>query len=243
MEVVMKSKTFNMSPLHGFPNVDKSGTAKVTIGDDALIIEGGLFSQKTHVEIKYSQISFSRVVAHDLKGKERVFLCLKNNEENTQIIILQNLASFDKSVESLYDVLASLDLPSLMTDDIFSLLEQYSYFERPLEKSEVKKIKNDIATGKAQKKAKDALDKYGLDFSSYDMKHLRALNARDCQQISASLAGSSLYSFGSLFGGNANQSFSMEMARAQVYQNWILMRQNEEIIRLLKTFTEEQSQQ
>lgn len=84
--------------------------------------------------------------------------------------------------------------------------------------------------------AKDhsALEKFGVDLDSYSDEELRNRNAQSARDISTALAGSKLYSFGSLLSDNANETFLMEMARAQVEQNFILIRQNEEIIRLLK---------
>lgn len=79
-----------------------------------------------------------------------------------------------------------------------------------------------------------ALEKFGIDLDSYTDGELRGRNIQSAREIAASLAGSKLYSFGSLLTGNANETFLMEMARAQVEQNFILIRQNEEIIRLLK---------
>ena len=83
-------------------------------------------------------------------------------------------------------------------------------------------------------KARVYLDKFGLDFDNYNIDALHARNIESVKEISASLGGSKLYSFGSFLTGDANQTFLMEMERAQVEQNMILMRQNEEIIRLLK---------
>lgn len=84
--------------------------------------------------------------------------------------------------------------------------------------------------------AKDhgALEKFGVDLDSYADDELRRRNSDSARNIASALAGSKLYSFGSLLSGNTNETFLMEMARAQVEQNFILIRQNEEIIRLLK---------
>jgi len=90
------------------------------------------------------------------------------------------------------------------------------------------------AQDKKEYKEKVALDKFGLDFDRYSTEEMRSRNGQAAQELSASLAGSKLYSFGSLIGGSAGQTFLMEMARAQVTQNNIIMRQNEEIIRLLQ---------
>lgn len=78
-----------------------------------------------------------------------------------------------------------------------------------------------------------ALEKFGLNFAEYDIDTIDQLNGKSAGEISSSLAGSKLYSFGSLLSGNSNQTFALEMARAQVEENLILIRQNEIIIRLL----------
>lgn len=93
-----------------------------------------------------------------------------------------------------------------------------------------------MAEKQAKQEAKDkaALEKFGLDFDSYSLDEIRCRNIASSKEIAGSLAGSKLYSFGSLLSGNSNETFSLELARAQVEQNFILMRQNEEILRLLK---------
>lgn len=78
-----------------------------------------------------------------------------------------------------------------------------------------------------------ALEKLGLNFDAYDINTIDKLNGNSAREISCSLAGSKLYSFGSLLSGNANETFALEMARAQVEENLIIIRQNEIIIRLL----------
>ena len=94
--------------------------------------------------------------------------------------------------------------------------------------------KSIAAQDKKAYKEQTALDKFGLDFERYSVDDLHARNAFAARELSASLAGSKLYSFGSLLSGNPSQTFTMEMERAQVHQNNILIRQNEEIIRLLR---------
>ena len=82
-------------------------------------------------------------------------------------------------------------------------------------------------------KQQTALEKLGLNFAAYDINAIDKLNGNSAREISSSLAGSKLYSFGSLLSGDSNTSFLMEMARAQVEENLMLIRQNEIIIRLL----------
>lgn len=78
------------------------------------------------------------------------------------------------------------------------------------------------------------LEKLGLNLDRYDDAELRALNTQDVDQMAATLLGSKFYSFGSLLAGSPSEVFQTEMARVQVSQKMILIRQNEEIIRLLR---------
>ena len=82
------------------------------------------------------------------------------------------------------------------------------------------------------------MEKFGVDFDSYTSDDIKEKNVASLKEIASSLAGSKMYSFGSLLSGNSNETFALEMSRAQVEQNFILMRQNEEIIRLLKQIAE-----
>lgn len=113
----------------------------------------------------------------------------------------------------------------------------FSYAD-PEKNSDVSKLVNYInkypKESFVNEKDKKKLDRFGIDFESYSDEEIRTRNAQSAREIAASLAGSKLYSFGSVISSNANEAFIMELLRAQVEQNWILMRQNEEIIRLLK---------
>ena len=103
-----------------------------------------------------------------------------------------------------------------------------------------KKADDKIAKKQAEQEAKDkaAMEKFGVDFDSYTSEDIKEKNVASLKEIASSLAGSKMYSFGSLLSGNSNETFALEMSRAQVEQNFILMRQNEEIIRLLKQIAE-----
>ncbi len=98
-------------------------------------------------------------------------------------------------------------------------------------KSKEEKMKERIEKELAKQQA--ALEKLGLNFAAYDISMINKLNENSAREISSSLAGSKLYSFGSLLSGNSNETFALEMARAQVEEILILIRQNEIIIRLL----------
>lgn len=86
----------------------------------------------------------------------------------------------------------------------------------------------------AETKTKERAEKLGIDLDNSTIEELRARNIKSVDEITASIAGSNLYSLGSLLKGNSEISFLVGMARAQIEQNFILIRQNEEIIRLLK---------
>ena len=103
-----------------------------------------------------------------------------------------------------------------------------------------KKADDKIAKKQAEQGAKDkaAMEKFGVDFDSYTSDDIKEKNVASLKEIASSLAGSKMYSFGSLLSGNSNETLALEMSRAQVEQNFILMRQNEEIIRLLKQIAE-----
>ena len=75
------------------------------------------------------------------------------------------------------------------------------------------------------------MEKFGVDFDSYTSDDIKEKNVASLKEIASSLAGSKMYSFGSLLSGNSNETFALEMSRAQVDQN-------EEIIRLLKQIAE-----
>lgn len=78
------------------------------------------------------------------------------------------------------------------------------------------------------------MDQLGMDLNSYSIDELRRRNTAAIDQIAATLSGSRFYSIGSALSGKPSEVFQTEMARVQVDQNFILIRQNEEIIRLLK---------
>ena len=83
-------------------------------------------------------------------------------------------------------------------------------------------------------KLREKMERFGIDMDNYDLEELRRRNRETSHNIAASLAGSKLYSMGALLAGDAGTTFMLELNRAQVEQNFILMRQNEEIIRWLK---------
>lgn len=105
-------------------------------------------------------------------------------------------------------------------------------------KMQAQKAKEQSKIAEKEAKERAAAAKFGVDLDSYTDDVLRKKNNESARAIAADLSGSKLYSFGSLLSGDSNETFALEMARAQVEQNFILIRQNEEIIRLLKKIAE-----
>ncbi|PKQ19178.1 MAG: hypothetical protein CVT66_11440 [Actinobacteria bacterium HGW-Actinobacteria-6] len=87
---------------------------------------------------------------------------------------------------------------------------------------------------KATEKQRELMEKYGLDLDSYSDDELRLRNGSAVRAIASTLAGSGMFAAGSLLSGNSADAFKLNLAKAQIEQNWILIRQNEEIIRLLQ---------
>jgi hypothetical protein len=138
-----------------------------------------------------------------------------------------------------------LDISTFFTyicvnDQNYGKLIKYYYIAKGAFPMFGKKADDKIAKKQAEQEAKDkaAMEKFGVDFDSYTSDDIKEKNVASLKEIASSLAGSKMYSFGSLLSGNSNETFALEMSRAQVEQNFILMRQNEEIIRLLKQIAE-----
>lgn len=85
-----------------------------------------------------------------------------------------------------------------------------------------------------KRKEREALQRVGLDLENYSDEDMQRLNIRNIKEVSSNLAGSGLYSFGSLLSGNSDITYVINGQKALIEQNWILIRQNEQIIRLLK---------
>lgn len=83
-------------------------------------------------------------------------------------------------------------------------------------------------------RARIRLRKHGLDFMGMSDDELLKSNVEDIRDMDVKLAGSGLYSLGSLLSGNADTSFMIDLLKAQIRQQWVIARQNEQIIRLLR---------
>ena len=78
------------------------------------------------------------------------------------------------------------------------------------------------------------LRKHGLAFDEMSEEDLLRSNYEDIQDMDVNLSGSGLYSLGSLLTGNGDTAFMIDLMKAQIRQQWVIVRQNEQIIRLLK---------
>ncbi len=88
-------------------------------------------------------------------------------------------------------------------------------------------------------KERELLRKYGLDFEHYDDDDLQSALFQGIKNVNASMAGTGLYEFGSLLpGGNSDAAMQMALLKAQLEQGWIIVRQNEQMIRLLREIKE-----
>lgn len=83
-------------------------------------------------------------------------------------------------------------------------------------------------------KAQAILDEYGLDFDAYTDEQLREFNSRNIHSTVSDLGDSKSYGTASGLAGHGDIMFILALQRAQIDQNWVLMRQNEQIIRLLE---------
>ena len=92
----------------------------------------------------------------------------------------------------------------------------------------------------AQQEEKDrqTLHILGLDLDECSEADIIFHNASDIRSVNAKLAGSGLEEFGSLLQGKTDTSKIIGLMRALITQNWIAIRQNEQIIRELKKLNE-----
>ena len=84
-----------------------------------------------------------------------------------------------------------------------------------------------------ERKAAARLRKHGLDLENMSYMDIRSANAADIRDMDLSTAGSGMYSLGQLLMGNSDISMIIDLMKAQIRQQWIIVRQNEQIIRLL----------
>jgi hypothetical protein len=85
---------------------------------------------------------------------------------------------------------------------------------------------------KDAQKATAALEKFGLNLDAYDMDTIRQKNLLNIRSIMGSLFGTGFYR-AMTFGSNADKA-TVGYLGAMIEQNWIIIRQQEQIIRLLE---------
>ncbi|MHB8305139.1 MAG: hypothetical protein ACYDEU_03860 [Vulcanimicrobiaceae bacterium] len=83
------------------------------------------------------------------------------------------------------------------------------------------------------------LDKHGLDLDAYDEQAIRAKNVDNIRAIASDLLGNNWFKAGMKFSfANAADQATVGYLSAIVQQNWIIIRQQERMIRLLSTAAE-----
>lgn len=86
-----------------------------------------------------------------------------------------------------------------------------------------------------EEELKEIIEKLGLDFQSYDEQQIANENNKNVKQIATDLANAKLATVGAVFGGGNNNFYAIAgYLRAIVSQNWVLIRQNELLLRTLK---------
>lgn len=81
--------------------------------------------------------------------------------------------------------------------------------------------------------ASQTLAKVGLDLDNASSATIKQLNAASVEKIRTDMRGNGLLKAGLVFGGNATERATLGYLSALTEQNWILIRQNELIIRAL----------
>lgn len=105
---------------------------------------------------------------------------------------------------------------------------------RKEKKEEKKQLKAEARATKEQSDLTKMLEKYGLNLDDYTYGDLRNRNAQDIQKIASSLAGNKLLQAGmTLSFAKSEEQAKVSYLGALVDQNWILIRQNEAILRAL----------
>lgn len=85
-----------------------------------------------------------------------------------------------------------------------------------------------------EEKIAEVLEKYGLDVGSYDENEIKQKNLEDLKKIGRDLAGQGLMKAGlALSFASADKQATVGYLSTLVRQNWIIIRQNELIIRHL----------
>src|SRR4030042_4616564 len=84
-----------------------------------------------------------------------------------------------------------------------------------------------------EQKTKEVLEKYGLNINPSDIADIKRKNVKNIQEIARDIAASKWIKFALAFGPLDRQA-TVGYLSAIFNQNWILVRQNEIIIKLLE---------
>lgn len=85
-----------------------------------------------------------------------------------------------------------------------------------------------------EEKIREIFNKYGLDIGNYDEKQIQQENKKNLTQIASDIAGNSWFKAGmALSFASADKQAMVGYLSALVSQNWIIIRQNELIIKKL----------
>lgn len=82
-------------------------------------------------------------------------------------------------------------------------------------------------------KTHKTLDKLNLDVASYSTEEIRRYNAQSINKIRQDMTGNGLIKMGVVFSGSATEKATLGYLSALVEQNWILIRQNELLIKVV----------
>lgn len=82
-------------------------------------------------------------------------------------------------------------------------------------------------------KSGKTLAKVGLDLDNASPTVIKQLNAESIRKIRSDMVGNGLAKAGSVFGGSVTERATLGYLSALTEQNWILIRQNELLIKLL----------
>ncbi|MBU1088507.1 hypothetical protein KKA02_01330 [Patescibacteria group bacterium] len=90
-----------------------------------------------------------------------------------------------------------------------------------------------------EEKLKKIFDKYGLDIENYDTVEVKKQNSKNLKQIAQDIIGNGWFKASMALSPliSADKRATVGYLSAIVNQNWILIRQNELIIRLLENKT------
>ena len=90
----------------------------------------------------------------------------------------------------------------------------------------------------AEQKTQEIFEKYGLDMENYDEAKIKEQNIKNLKQVANDVAGNSWFKAGmALSFASADKQATVGYLSAIFNQNFIVIRQNELMIRLLEKLT------